>query len=272
MSLSMIISGKRVETYDYEKEANPIISRKRGFRGKNTPRLESRRDNVKRARDNFRRIICANLVGQDAPAFISLTFHQIISLKEAYTYLKQFIGRLRKNGYQNIRYISVPEYQKRGTIHYHVIIWGLPDSVILKEGSRGKGKKSRQRWLAWLKAKRYTTSDLATTRNLQRSWLQGYCDITPTDGNPQIASYMAKYLSKALLHKRYAQDFEDTKGQIRLFSASRNILRPLSLRGDSATIAMEEVVGVDNSPLQVREYQSEWRGRTIYKQYSLQNV
>jgi len=65
------------------------------------------------------------------PFFLTLTFAEnITDLKEANRLFSKFIQRLnylltgKKKSY--LAYLSVPEFQKRGAIHYHVIIFNLP--------------------------------------------------------------------------------------------------------------------------------------------------
>jgi len=260
MWLTGIWAGSRIETYEYEKSWYAPDKRTRTLRTPNRKNVERRRDNAKRAGDNFRRLICANLDGTDPPALVSATFYTFVDFPTAYSHLRKFIARLNRVGFQGLRYISVAEFQRRGTIHFHILIWGLPDSVLLHEGSRGKGYKSKVRWGNWLVSRGYSPADFRTTRNLQAQWQQGYLDITPTDGDGRISTYMAKYLSKAVHDKRFSGE--------KVFSCSRNVLRPVFLKGDAATIALEETIDVDNHPLQIREYETEWRGRAIYKRYS----
>jgi hypothetical protein len=71
--------------------------------------------------------------------------------------------------------VAVSEFQKRGAIHFHALVWGIPPSVV--------------------KAERHT-------RLVASIWGQGFTDMIETDGNSRLASYFAKYMKKAYLDPR----------------------------------------------------------------------
>lgn len=124
-----------------------------------------------------------------------------------------------------------------GSNHFHVLIWGLSDEIIASERA---------------------------TRNLQRLWLRGFVDIVATDGHPKIATYLSKYLFKTV--------FDTRLGGQKAYSASRNIMRPLSCTNDAALGRVGELFSGDAwntiEKLSEKTYETQWLGtckRTLYQ-------
>jgi len=126
--------------------------------------------NVQRCVSAFRRLVRANLVGDECPAFLTLTYVQIVSLKTAWSDFKGFILRLKRRN-PRLKYVAVVEFQKRGAPHFHVLAWGIKKEI--QEAERD-------------------------TRYIQHQWLRGWVDLVRTDGHPAISSYMSKYMRKAM--------------------------------------------------------------------------
>jgi hypothetical protein len=85
-------------------------------------------ENAKRAMQNVRRLVNGNtFLHEERPKFLTLTFHEnITDLARANHEYTLFIKRLSYHLNQPIRYIAVPEFQKRGAVHYHVLAFNLP--------------------------------------------------------------------------------------------------------------------------------------------------
>src|ERR1035437_10907177 len=95
--------------------------------------LERRMDNIYRAKKNFFRLVRSNINPNEKPVFITLTTVNQKSLPIAYGYLTEFRTRLRKIYGNTFKYIAVPEYQKKGRVHFHCLVWGLPAIDIFNE-------------------------------------------------------------------------------------------------------------------------------------------
>jgi len=233
--VKVIQSGKRVETFEYDRY--PQGGRPFGKRTAPNPYRKNvgrRRDNALRARENFRRLVAANLGGNVSPAFITLTFAFDVGTKAAFKNLKRFAERLRRTRFPTLRYIAVVEWQKRGRLHFHLLVWGIDEKTIATERK---------------------------TRNLQRVWLRGYLDARPSDGHPRLATYMAKYLFKAMSDIRY--------GHQKAYTTSRNVVRPLLWKNDEATQYMELMELSTRPACSNREYMTQFLGRANYKQFDL---
>lgn len=246
----IVQSGDLLEIYDYEKA--PSNKRFVGSRhtykqgvcvacGKVRPqryRLKRSKRHIQRAKDNFRRLVRASL-SLGNPYFVTLTMVSIVDIKEGYRHFTKFTNNLRKLYGKNIAWVAVPEFQRRGAVHFHALIWGIPYENYLRERD---------------------------TRDLQTCWMRGWCDILASDGSPKIASYMAKYMSKTMSDDRL-------KGQ-KSYTASRNTVRSVlyNSRAQLAWIKEEhrEIDAGDKLSRQPdfeRVYKTEWLGRCHYRVY-----
>jgi len=126
-------SGDLLEYWKYER--TPIgyqrgrLKRTEGVdssRKRYKKHVRRRPDNVRRAAAAFRRLVRANLVGTENPALLTLTMLQILPIKTSGGLLTEFFVRARTRFGKQFKYIAVPEFQQRGAVHYHVIIFDSP--------------------------------------------------------------------------------------------------------------------------------------------------
>ena len=172
-----IISGNIIEIYKYEKGywKNGIVSNKNGRRGSDTPLKEEREDNrakvLARAQKSVRRTINSN-VGQYgygvSPKFLTLTFAEhITNLKMANYEFKKFLQRLNyylfKDKKNRIKYTAVPEFTKKGRVHYHIVFYNLP----------------------------YIKSD-----HLAIVWGNGFIKVNRIEKCDNVGAYVSKYMTK----------------------------------------------------------------------------
>jgi len=81
-----------------------------------------REDSLYRARESVYLLANANIRQDIKPLFCTLTFKKNeIDLSRANTDFRNFIKRLQRHTRTNILYLTVPEQQKRGAWHYHVL-------------------------------------------------------------------------------------------------------------------------------------------------------
>lgn len=195
--------GNYTEIYEYEKDLNTtrrprkalskIQKARKNRRESDKPRIRSPYS-IRRARRNFFRICHANNLKAKTIHFCTLTLAEPTDYRTFLRYLSEFHRRLKngfqEEGYPPISYIGVPELTKKGTYHFHLLIYNLPPTERIRERK---------------------------TRNLQRcAWQRGYLDIRYADRvTSGIAGYMAKYMGKFLANP--------TNEARRAYSSSRNI-------------------------------------------------
>jgi len=184
--LKVIKSGDIIETYEYERIPRGGKRKRRGVSvddgmshvHENRPATEEekrsfkarRHHNARRTRLAFTRLVRANLLLDDHPLLFTLTYAQNMgSLEQAHKDWNAFARAARAHFGEGIRYITVAEYQKRGAVHFHAFIWGLPTDTVETE---------------------------RFTRVCAKLWGHGFVDIKHTDGNEKLAGYLAKYMTK----------------------------------------------------------------------------
>jgi len=174
----VMVSGKQVESYSYKKPVWRDFSRKK-FENVNTHKepeqtnifkritkqKEKKKSSLNRTRTEIRRLTNSN---PQLNKFLTLTFSDnITDLKQANYIFNKFILRITYK-YSNFEYLTVPEFQKRGAVHYHLLC-KLP-FVHYKE--------------------------------LTDIWGQGNIDIKKIQSITNLGAYVCKYLSKDMFDER----------------------------------------------------------------------
>ena len=251
----VIKSGNVIEIFSYEKAP---VRTGRKHRARKTPSdsrppaTDRRRfDNIKRLRQRFIRLVRSNTGRGDANALVTLTMSAIVDIETASRHFNQFTGKLRKTFGDNFRYIGVPEFQKRGAVHFHVLYWRIPRERIENEtphwtreediGDVGKIERG--------------------TRLIQNLWAYGYVDCVSTDGSEKLAGYLAKYMSKAMLDERLLRK--------RAYYCSRNIYRPDTYAFATLINYSEMIWGKSTKLITDRDFKSAWLGDANYKRIEL---
>jgi len=247
-----IIYGNNLELYEYKKD----IIRLGGSRtpSKNNSDnanmgayredmlservLGKRQDNARRASMDFRRIVASNLDGFARPLLFTLTYREnITNLEKAYRHYSSFIQSLRYKYGKDFRYVCVPEFQKRGAVHFHALIWGLPEEVFLLE---------------------------RRTRTFAGLWGHGFIYLKETDGDEKLSFYLSKYMAKAFVDSRL-------KNQ-KCYVASRNIKRPTVIKNFSLTWPIFDEYNIVENALVDRTYNTKWLGQGRYRLFKISNL
>lgn len=165
----VVISGNQIEIYNYE---NAVLygysDKKKEVKGRRSVATdedkEINRDKVfKRARTDLRRLINSNV--EEDSKFLTLTFKDnITDLDFANKEFKKFIMRLNYNFKIKAKYSCVIEFQKRGAIHYHVILYNLTGRIDLKK--------------------------------LTSLWGHGFIKLNKIKGVDNVGAYICKYMTK----------------------------------------------------------------------------
>jgi len=139
----LVIAGNSWEIYDSFSYTN----RFKNFSARSAQPLDNRNvyKSAWRALRGFSRLVKCNLYShKQIPKFLTLTFSKNVQdLKIANPIFKNFIKRFNRYlGFQ-LKYVCVPEFQKSGRVHYHLILFNLPrfDSQpyeVLKKDLREK--------------------------------------------------------------------------------------------------------------------------------------
>lgn len=165
----VIIAGNQIEIYEYEQAVLfGYKDIKKGSKGRQAVASdedkEINREKVfKRARTNLRRLINCNV--ESDSKFLTLTFKDnITDLDYANKEFKKFIMRLNYNFKIKLKYSCVVEFQKRGAIHYHCILYNLNGKIDLNK-----------------------LSDI---------WGNGFIKLNKIKGVDNVGAYVCKYMTK----------------------------------------------------------------------------
>jgi len=229
-----------VEIITYEKTPRKP---ERSFKIRKRPKLVARQENlilrkrrvknVEASKKAFYRLVASNLEREENPAFFTFTTLCAFDADVAYSYLKPFWSYVKKV-YPQVAYIVVPEWQERGAIHFHALVWGIPSKDLRRERS---------------------------TRILQRYYGRGFLDIRLAyDKSLKMASYMSKYMVKALSNPRL-------RGK-RAYNSSRNALRSVSYPYAQAIDFIEDIIPTGSFLTESFSYETMFLGRCDVKKYN----
>ena len=166
-----IVSGDILELYEYENDiyTDYDLSKFRDHPGRcnssitdeDTKKMNRAKTSNRSAR-NVRRLVNSNI--EEYSKFVTLTLEEDIrELKDANYIFKKFKQRLEYQLKINLKYLCVPEFTKKGRVHFHVIFFNLP---FIKNTTLGM------------------------------IWGHGFIKINKIDNCDNVGSYVAKYMTK----------------------------------------------------------------------------
>ena len=246
----IIYSGDVIEVYEYDKgylkgyeNNNADTGRKSDYKSENYE--EHRKQVLQRAKKNLRRLINANVgqYGKEFTAkFLTLTFKDNVKdLDKANYEFEKFIKRLNYHCFgtkkANLKYTCVVEFQKRGAIHYHVIIYNMP----------------------YVKA-----NDIANV------WGNGFIKINKIDDIDNVGAYVSEYLGQA--EKGQGHDIEDDRlrGKKSYFS-SKGLFKPIEITDKKIVEQVAFALPLENLTYSAT-FENEYLGNITYKQYNIKKL
>lgn len=166
-SIKCVISGENVYVYEYSRNISRVGSRTKSEKEKSSKlRDDAIQYNIDKCKTTLKYLIECNL---DLSKFITLTFKENEqSLEKANYKLNLFCKRLKRL-YPNAKYICIPEYQKRGAVHYHLLC-SIP---------------------------------YIRQKTLENIWGYGYVWINAIKHINSISLYLVKYITKDYFNVRY---------------------------------------------------------------------
>lgn len=149
--------------------------------------------NIIRSKLTCQRIAKAN--ADKWQTFITLTFEENISdIKQANKKFKYFVDKIRRIK-KDFSYIAIPEFQKRGAVHYHILTnVNINDEKII-----------------------YSQEDNSKFKHI-KYWNEGFTSVEIMEGDiKKIVGYISKYMTK---------DIDNRLFGCRRFFYSQNLLMP----------------------------------------------
>jgi len=248
----IVKSGNIIEVYEFAKAVSyGPLDQPRGKRieknlDPNDPlvrmaKLENRQRSAQHSKSSLKQIINAN-AGQwedengrpFRPIFLTLTFaDNITDVKKANRIFSKFKQRLdyevtgQKKSY--LKYVGVIEFQKRGAVHYHVLIFNLAfmDNIYDR---------------------------------LNEVWGEGFIIVKSIDQVKNIASYICKYMTKAKADERLCGE--------KVYFTSRGLKKPITTFDWQKAKIVLNFIPSSIQPYE-REIRNEMCDKIKYKRYDL---
>lgn len=247
----IIQSGDIIEIYEYSEgylkgyklTENEINNRRRTESDSDDTDIRER--SLRRAKTQLRRLINANVgqYGSEFTAkFLTLTFKENVQdIKQANYEFTKFMKRLNYNCFgtkkANLKYTCVVEFQKRGAIHYHVIIYNMP----------------------YIKA-----------NDIGNVWGNGFIKINRIDDIDNVGAYVSEYLGQA--EKGQGHDVEDDRLQgKKSYFSSKGLFKPLEITDKKIVEQVASALPLENLTYSAT-YENEYVGNIIYRQYNIKGV
>lgn len=165
-------------------------------------------------------------------SFVTLTFSEnLTDLSRANKIFNFWISNIRKLK-KDFKYLAVPEFQKRGAVHYHVLSNLSFDNIVITEQKIKKGKAINYNTLYDCKY-----------------WNYGFCRFDNIQNDKvKIWRYLTKYMIKDIDNRLF--------GKKRYFF-SQNLIKPKKFLLKSYTIPDDFVIEYEN------EYVNYYNGENV---------
>ena len=184
---------ERIKRYEIEKAK---------FDRKYAPKLENAIRSMNRAKNNLMDILRCN----EFDFFVTLTFNKNkidrLNDNETRKAFTQWTNNITRD-LHNLIYVAVPEYHKKGGLHFHLLMGGVT-AEDLKLVDSGKCVKSGR-------CKGQIIYNIT-------KWKKGYSTATKILDTNAVKYYLSKYLTKGKVDPRFFNK--------KRFYVSRNINRP----------------------------------------------
>lgn len=113
-----------VEAVAVQKSADDSL-RARGGKRKNKERSQMDEETLRRSQGRARKILAQKCLCLQADRMLTLTYRENkTDLEECWKDFQRFSRKCKKSYGERWRYVCVPEYQKRGAVHFHLAISG----------------------------------------------------------------------------------------------------------------------------------------------------
>ncbi len=199
----LVISGSTYQKYLYDKPYFWNFPPKVGggatlvhvdTEGKLLVKEKSRRaDNLSRCRQKVYRVIQCNISQYNEQSkFATYTFKKnITSVEKAQEHWRNYQKRLYRHLKIRLKYVAVIEFQKRGSIHFHVIYFNLPYIPQIKT-------------------------------ILAEVWGHGFINIKTLREVKNVSAYVCKYIQKQFISKKLRKQ--------KAYFTSKNLKKPIEFK------------------------------------------
>ncbi len=226
----IINSGDVIEVYEYQYPVylgNDTTKRTNTRKNKEDRKEEYKARRGTRALNNIRRVALLNFSSKDK--FLTLTFAENIKdINLANRELDKFLKKLRRR-HKELKYILAVQFQKRGAVHYHLLI-NLP---------------------------------YVEQRELAELWGNGFVDIRKLNNVDNVGAYISRYIIKDAKDERLKgkKSYSTSKG---LKRSKHEYLTPYGFEKFKKEKELNKHTLVYSSA-----YKTKWNGIVQYTEYNL---
>lgn len=239
-SKKAVISGKIVEFYEYgnlhisDYSVSPEVAKMRalhrGIMSKRSEKKYRRKQSNYRACKNIRGLVNSN--AEELNKFVTLTFAKNEQdLTNANYEFKKFIQRLQLKIDYILKYVCIVEFQKRGAVHYHLIM----------------------------------NLSLFGKKRLEKIWGHGFVKINRINNVQNIGAYFSKHGTKG-----DDVETERLASRKKFFS-SKNLKKPLEIKDDDEVNSLYFKIPDTSKILKSSEFVSFNGETIKYTQFKLLN-
>lgn len=244
----MVVCGDYTQCYYYknqkirqDKETFDIDGlhkcKKKAYVSNTTEEKKIKDRNIIRTKLNCQRLAKAN--AKEWKSFITLTYKEnMTDVKQAKIDLNYFVKNIKKKK-TDFKYIAIPEFQKRGSVHFHLLTnLSLTDTNII--------------------VKQKTNDNFYDVKY----WAKGFTSFENVTGDiKKIIGYIAKYMTK---------DCDDRLFDIRRFTSSQNLVKPvtefISMRDNKQRKYLFDKIG-NKEPIYTNTYYDAFGNEVIFMEF-----
>lgn len=182
--------GNHFDIIQFEK---PLIIGGRGgskFHRKRSENTFKQSQNIHRSRRNIKQFIgVCTAMYNSPPAIATFTYKRSQKdMQEAIQNWRDFT-RVMKKQFPDVAFLRVPERHKSGSVHFHAVLFGLPEELPCHMRKVPKLKK----YIHACKKNRLCERNV---RRLAGYWKKGFVDLQVSRHPDRVGSYISKYLTK----------------------------------------------------------------------------
>lgn len=224
------------------------------------------KQNIWRTKRRIKRVVSAVTYLKGAPAFATFTYatpqH---NMQEAIEDWRQYTKKMKKK-FPAVAFLRVPERHKSGAVHFHAVLFGLPDELPCYLKKRG------YRWSHACPLERRCER---RTRLLAEVWGKGFVDLQESRNPESIGTYIAKYLTKGepdwnLFGHHVASCNQKMYEYIREARKRGSMYELSSYKAGKEVDIIIEDMQKRMSPRVYREFQSKWLGHAQFRLYTVE--
>lgn len=247
---SLKLAGTVLEFKEFDKYF-PLLNKKKSSRNSDNPKEKKKYTDeeihekvYRRAKQKIRDYINSNdgfwTDLNNRPylsVFVTLTFREnltdlTIANEEFTDFVRRFSFAYFSSSTNQLKYLAVPEFQKRGAIHYHCIFFNLPfreDAKLI----------------------------------LDHCWQFGFSKIKALSRVRNVGKYISKYLSKDFVKLGH-------RGK-KCYFASNKLNQPLKTNFDEIVYRIMAIVPQSSIECEPTDLPTEFLGNMSYSRYNLRD-